>query len=817
MQLLQFGLPFRQTLLSPTDGFLASGLSALLDASADVIALPASREAVQQETLLDLTSFIASDPDLAAEDFYPNLLESVQWDGGIWSLPTEANYQLISYNKALFDAAGMTYPQPGWNWDDFLATAQALTIREGSKAGKPTKVAQWGFVQSQFDPISFVQSRAGLLFDPETQPPTANLDRPAVTEAVQWYADLFLVHQVAPAPDTFSLQEDDFWVNYQLIEDGQAAMWIGVFKDKEAEMENIGIVPFPADGQASATTPVTVEGLSISRGTNKADLAWQWVSFLSQQQVNTQDRFYPGYNVVPALPSVAAAGGFWDKLDAETAAALQYAIDHAYVDTYGGAGYGAFVYAVVDVFKNGTPVETALANAQVMAEDEIEVAVSTAPTPVSDLAVAEEEEAAIEAGAVVIQFGMGENRFGQQSFQDLVARFREEHPDIVVELVEPNVKGGSSLEDMAGVYDCFQGMPNLSSDDAVAAILSMGPLIASDATVSKEDFFPAVMGQFTYQGQIWGIPGSVTVNVLNYNKDLFDAAGLEPPGTAWTTIYFAQVAATLTQGEGENKQYGYLPGYGAAQDLVAMIDRLGGNIYDDSVDPPRLVLNSPNVMDAVRWYTSLPAFAAGADDAPLDEEERQALIAQGRVAIWSDPWGKLESESLNVGVAPLPLGPHSAEGSGFESVDGYFISAETDARQACWTWIAFLTRQSTAWDLPARQEVAESNAYRQAVGADRADAYIASVSSGSKASFIQRLSDNQAWFRFGYGWLASAYDRIVAGDMTVEEAMNAAQEAADVHRDCAITNNALQPPDWGALVACYEEASAAVPDLAGDD
>ena len=81
---------------------------------------------------------------------------------------------------------------------------------------------------------------------------------------------------------------------------------------------------------------------------------------------------------------------------------------------------------------------------------------------------------------------------------------------------------------------------------------------------------------------------------------------------------------------------------------------------------------------------------------------------------------------------------------------------------------------------------------------------------------MQRLSDKGTWIRFAYYWLETAYNRIVAGDMTVEEAMNAAQEAADVYRDCAITNDALQPEDWEALGACFEEANAAVPDLAGD-
>jgi hypothetical protein len=42
--------------------------------------------------------------------------------------------------------------------------------------------------------------------------------------------------------------------------------------------------------------------------------------------------------------------------------------------------------------------------------------------------------------------------------------------------------------------------------------------VAADGGISKEDFFPSVLEQFVYQGQLWGLPGNVTVNVMNYNK-----------------------------------------------------------------------------------------------------------------------------------------------------------------------------------------------------------------------------------------------------------------------------------------------------------
>ena len=161
---------------------------------------------------------------------------------------------------------------------------------------------------------------------------------------------------------------------------------------------------------------------------------------------------------------------------------------------------------------------------------------------------------------------------------------------------------------------------------------------------------------------------------------------------------------------------------------------------------------------------------------------------------------------------PLPAGPNSAQGSGFQSVDGYFVSAGTDARQACWTWITFLTEQpNAATGLPARRSVAESAAYRQQAGAEQADAYLASVSSGSRASFFQRVSDEGNWLGFASFWLSDAYDQVVNGEATVEEALADAQESVDAYRDCVIANDAYQDPQ--AMQQCIGESGFNAPGM----
>jgi multiple sugar transport system substrate-binding protein len=814
----------------PDDAYLR------LAAAADVIAAPATRQAVQQGALLDLTQFFESDPNLKPGSFYPGSLESMQWDGGTWSLPVEVTYPLIYFDKSLFDAAGVAYPQPGWTWDDFLATAKALTIRSGDT------VSQWGFVEPTFDPVTFVQAKAGLLFNADAYPPTARLDDVSVVEAVRWYTDLFLTDEVSPYSSSSGQggARVSFSPEGMRINGSEAAMWFMTggrgFQMRfqggpgQQEQTTTGAVPFPVSKSDDHTTPAVVEGLSVSAGTQKANLAWQWISFLAQQSAGQRGPFNAmSTGTVPALPSVAAAAGYWDNLDEDFAAALNSAIEHAYIDTYDGSGYDTFREAVVDVMDNGTAIETALADAQTEVEAEIEADVAAAPTPVANLVVAEEEQEALNAGAVIINFGLSEGggRFGQQSLSTLVDQFQTAHPDIIVEMDTPQgFRGQLDLTDMAAEYDCFQALPNLN-DDSIAAVVNIEPFLAADSSTSKEDFYPSVLQQFTYQGQLWGLPSSVTVNVMNYNKDLFDAAGLPYPSPDWTTSDFLDAAVALTTGEGENAQYGYAPSSFGAEDLVSIMDRLGADMLDESVDPPRLVFNSPSVVEAFRWYTSLatqyqvePVFE-NTEDFGGSERQRQTLINEGRVAMWmasggggfgrfGGPGGPGGQTDLNLGVVPLPTGPNSAQGSGFQSVNGYFISAQTEARQACWTWITFLTEQpSVASGLPARRSVAESAEYRQNVGDEQADAYLASVSEGSRASFYQRISDEGNWLGFVSFWLSDAYDRVISGEVTVEESLDAAQESIDAFRDCVIANDALQDPE--AMRQCLSESGANAP------
>lgn len=797
-----------------------------LVSAADVSSQFHSSEAVADGFLLDLTPFMEADRNFDPADFQPQTLEAFQSAGGTWALPTDANYQLIFFNKDTFDEAGVDYPEAGWSWEDFLATAQALTIRDGDE------VTQWGFVEYSPGPLVHLESRLGPLFNLDTDPPTALLDDPAVAEMLRWYVDLYLTHEVSPyfpQPD-----EDSTGLNipegYTIVESGQAAMWpeiSGNWSYRSQQM-NIGAVPMPVDAADSASSRLYPGGLSVSAGSSNPDAAWRWIDFLSRQASELGLVFGGGPSQLPARRSAAEAADFWNEADPELAGALEFAVDHAFTLHYPPEGGGTVSEAFEAIVEGEKLVEDALVDAQLAAEQAImEGGAAEVDGELAEEIVVQESEAESKASdeAVTINFVAVTGALEMQAFRDLADAFLEQNPDIIVEIQQPNVLDGTpSITDISETADCFQWVPdNFTSAENQAAVLSLDPFLDADSSIDKDDFYPIVMDTFEAQGLTWGLPGTIIISLIEYNKDLFDEAGVDYPGADWTIDEFLDIAVAMTEGDGDNKQYGYMSELFEPSDMLTMIDRLGADLVDSSADPPQLAFLAPETIEAVRWYTSLttehgvkPILLTDLLGAAVTAvQEQQAILDQGRVAMWVNStfdvdFGSEEGNGQRTGAVPLPAGLGENQGSGFSSATGYFISAGTEARQACWEWIKFMTEQpGLGSGLPARQEVAESDAYREKMGPELADGYLASIAGATQAPWSQEVSNDNGWLSYPFFWLYGAYDKIVHGEMEIEEALENVQQMADDYRACVIAADAFD--DDAAQKACMLEIDETLP------
>ncbi len=790
-----------------------------LVAAADIVGIGVSRETVEAGLFRDLTPFIQVDPDFQADEFYADALASRQWNGGTWALPTTVNTRLIFYYKDAFDKARLPYPHAGWSWDDLLANAKALTVRAGDQ------VTRWGFVPN-WNAYRFIESRAGALADYTADPPMPRFDDDDVIEAVRWYTDLYLKDQVMPYFEPAE-EEEPLTVSPEqaLVDKGQAAMWTDtdLMWWLHRDQGNVGVVPFPVDTPDAMTTPASVDDLAMSAGTAQPNAAWRWMEFLSRQPLGG---LVLGMKFLPARHSAAETSGFWKGLDEEFATAQRYAGDHGYV-LQEAVGYDAFNGALQAIFQEENAVEDALVDAQTQVEAEIQAAIAgqAGATPLPTFVVAPpEKETPVSEGATRITFVPGLGSFNLEPYRDLARQFNETNPDVAVEVKALDLMTGAApdLPSLADTADCFQWYPSFQEARNREAILNLAPLLDADSSFTTDDFLPQVVEQFTWQGQLLGLPADLTPYVIEYNKDLFDAADLDYPALDWTSDDFLTLAVALTQGEDQKKQYGFVGEYYSLNDLIFMAERLGAKFVDLDADPPALSFNDPDAVEAVRWYAGLttehgvkPVFLtditklATAGTAVL---EREALINEGRAAMWTAS-GAMAAllggrEGINLGIAPLPAKPGVA-GGGYAQASGYFISAATESPQACWQWITFLTGQAAAMQgLPARRSVAESDAYRQQVGAERADAYLASVGEGEEPSTFQIFSE-EGWLGGALFWLGQAYGDVIDGEASVEEALDTAQRMADDYRACVAAAGDYGQQTWQA---CVKEIDPTLPD-----
>ncbi len=776
-----------------------------LASAADVINIPASDEAVQQGLVRDLTPLIEADPTFQPEDFYPDTLESMQWDGGAWSLPTAVTFQFIFFDKTAFDQAGVAYPEPGWTWDDFVAKARALTLREGDD------VARWGFVQPWPFHLPFIEGRVGRLVDLSTDPPTPLFDRPEAVQAVRWYTDLYLEEGVTP-----------FLTDGRtLIEGGRAAMW----RDLASSWQSgVGVAPFPVDDPRSHTTLTWVRGVSMSAGTVYPKAAWHWIDFLSRQGGPGQESPAPW---LPARRSAAEAIGFWEAVDEELAETLRYAIEHSY--TLGeGPGYEAFLEAIEAILKEEKSVEAALAEAQVQAQAKIQKGIAgqaqATPVPTPHVAASTNEQTNRQTERQTITFIPAAGGLDLKPYRIVARQFQEAHPDIVVQVeIPPDYSSNSNyVQTLAKAADCFRLYPpDLQNPQNREYILSLDPFLEADPSVAADDFYAPALEQFTWEGQPWGLPTEIDVRVIEYNKGLFDAAGVDYPALEWTIDDFVTIATALTRGEGASKQYGFVSEVFEWSDMELMVDLLGARLVDQSVDPSALSFDDPTTIAAMRTYVSLstqgvkPVFITHAPAAASESiiKEREALIEEGRAAMWTRV-SQLDvterSAQPSTGVVLVPARADGASVPTGIAANGYFIRRGADAgvRQACWEWIVFLTgRPELIQGFPARRSTAESEAYRQQVGAERATAYLASLASVTGIDGPS-IYVEEPWLSPARYWLIQAYDQAVQGEATVEEALDEAQRMADEYRACIIVRDAFDDrEEWDACVSEVDPAN----------
>ncbi|MCL7454798.1 MAG: extracellular solute-binding protein [Anaerolineae bacterium] len=282
---------------------------------------------VNKGSFLPLDGFLEGDYPLDPSIYLPGVLGPGQYDDQLWLLPKDFTPLGVYYNKAIFDEYGVPYPEDGWTWDEMLEKAQALTKdRDGDG-----RTDLWGIQLTANWTTGFeywIYAAGGQLISEDGRQYVGYLDSEAAIEAVQFYADLYNVHKVAPPPADFAL-----WAGGNVeFDNGQAAMRLFGRWPQAGYRDNpnvdLGVVGVPV-GNARANI-LFWGGFGIFAGTEHPEAAWRFLRYYAGEQGS---EVWADWAIPPVASVAEDAGLTEDPIEGVWIDELEALVPRAYVYT----------------------------------------------------------------------------------------------------------------------------------------------------------------------------------------------------------------------------------------------------------------------------------------------------------------------------------------------------------------------------------------------------------------------------------------------------------------------------------------------------
>ena len=281
-------------------------------------------------------------------EFDARSLHAMRYGDALYGLPASQDALSLVYNKALFDARGVDYPDASWTQHDLLQAAQTLTYQDVQGLALPVKSAYWWF--------GFQAGYNGSLFNQTGQP---MLNSSGSAEALDWLLDLELEHGVvATGTQTEGMKNQFIGSKAAMIVDGP---WN--WATYEASRLDVGqaMLPTIAETGERVAPLVTYKGWTVSKQSSHKMAAVDLALFLSSEDV--QKSFALDTYTLPTHVSLTndsdinadpVLSGFMDQIQAGTPAPTTRAMAMV---------YGPLVTAFEQVYTGTATAQEALTGA----------------------------------------------------------------------------------------------------------------------------------------------------------------------------------------------------------------------------------------------------------------------------------------------------------------------------------------------------------------------------------------------------------------------------------------------------------------------
>jgi ABC-type glycerol-3-phosphate transport system substrate-binding protein len=320
--------------------------------SADVIEFIPGQQNLS-DIFLDLQVYADRDEQFAADDFWPGALEGCRdSEGRLLGVP----HRIISitgvfYDRKAFDEIGLSYPSPGWTWDQFRETVRLLN-------------KQYSFA----DNGSSHQSILSPIVDQSLVAGQGSIQPEQLASQISWYFDLANQMTIYPLKDIqLSPEYQESW--NELFNEYHPAMWVdalgsslpgtGKLYSPDDPMAGVaimeaGFAPFPISDELANTSPIQVSCLAISKQANDPVAAWKWIDFLSKQWSGTETSATLWQ--LPVRSSIAESSGFWNLLPSQVTQSVQFGLEHGWYGSRYPEAYENLQFKLSQVPGNGYDV-----------------------------------------------------------------------------------------------------------------------------------------------------------------------------------------------------------------------------------------------------------------------------------------------------------------------------------------------------------------------------------------------------------------------------------------------------------------------------
>ncbi|NHM33621.1 ABC transporter substrate-binding protein [Neobacillus terrae] len=218
--------------------------------------------------LLPLDNLLKADKEFDPSEINQKAFDAFQYKGKQYGMVESFSDVVLYYNKDLFDAAGVSYPNADWTWKDELDAAKKLTNKDKGIYGTYAPIQFWEFYKT-------IAQNGGSIFNKDKTKATVN--SPENIEALQWMVDKVNKYGVTPTDAKMSGQSDG-----DLFKAGKIAMlrtgiWMmDSFKDTPFKWD-IALEP----GNTQKAHHFFANSLAISKDSKHPEAAWKWLKFMS--------------------------------------------------------------------------------------------------------------------------------------------------------------------------------------------------------------------------------------------------------------------------------------------------------------------------------------------------------------------------------------------------------------------------------------------------------------------------------------------------------------------------------------------------------